>query len=117
MVYPDRISAYHRLRSLPSASDTSLILDCIILSHNHRRLAARTEEDIVVYDYRAARKAPVPSFALHVLRDTWRKQEEETLRARTRIWGLINEVEALEKETWDRADAVEDVGAAGKSRA
>ncbi|KAI1499736.1 Thioesterase/thiol ester dehydrase-isomerase [Biscogniauxia marginata] len=115
MTYPDSISVYHKLRAQPSPSDTSLILDCVILSHRHRRVAARTEEDIVVYDYRQAQKTRVPPFALDLLRDTWRLQEEETRRARERVWGLIREVESLEKETWDREDAVEDLGAAAKS--
>ncbi|OTB00417.1 hypothetical protein M426DRAFT_324286 [Hypoxylon sp. CI-4A] len=114
MTYPDSISVYHKLRSLPSATDTSLILDCVILSHGHRRVAARTEEDIVVYDYAAARKTAIPPFALDVFRDVWRQQEDEIARARKRIWDLTREVEALEKDTWDRADAVEDLGAAGK---
>ncbi|OTA67117.1 hypothetical protein K449DRAFT_389865 [Hypoxylon sp. EC38] len=114
MTYPDTISAYHKLRSLPSPTDTSLILDCIILSHNHKRVAARTDEDIVIYDYKAARKTAVPPFALDTFRDIWRLQEEEIRRARARIWSLVGEVEALEKETWDKPDAVEDMGASGK---
>ncbi len=112
MTYPDRVSVYHKLRAPPQASDTSLILDCVILSHRHRRVAARTEEDIVIYDYSAARKTAVPPFVLDVFRDTWRLQEEETRRARGRIRDLAGEVESLEKETWDREDAVEDLGAA-----
>ncbi|KAI0124435.1 thioesterase-like superfamily-domain-containing protein [Xylariales sp. AK1849] len=115
MAYPDRISVYHKLRSLPSASDTSLILDCMILSHKHRRVAARTEEDIAIYDYNCAKKTAMPAFVLEVFQNTWQLQEEEVARARTRVWQLIKEVEVLEKETWDREDAVEDVGAAGKT--
>lgn len=112
MTYPDRISVYHKLRSPPEASDTSLILDCVILSHKHRRVAARTEEDIVIYDYQGARKTAMPPFVLDVFRETWRLQEEETRRARGRIWELVQEVETLEKETWDNPDAVEDLGSA-----
>ncbi|KAL7624962.1 hypothetical protein AAE478_004176 [Parahypoxylon ruwenzoriense] len=112
MTYPDSISVYHKLRSLPSPTCTSLILDCVILSHRHQRVAARTEEDIVVCDYDTARKTTVPGFALAALRETWRRQEEEARRARARISGLVREVEALEKETWDRDGAVEDTGAA-----
>lgn len=111
------MSVYHKLRFPPSASDSSLILDCIILSHKHRRIAARTEEDIVVYDYKAAQKTAVPPFVQEVFQNTFRSQEEETSRSRTRIWQLIKEVEELEKETWDREDAVEDLGAAGKTTA
>ncbi|KAK6836730.1 hypothetical protein PG987_007225 [Apiospora arundinis] len=115
VVYPDRISVYHKLRSLPSESDTSLILDCMILSHKHRRIAARTEEDVVIYDYGAGKKATMPPFVLQTFRDTWERQEGETRRARLRIQELAREVETLEKETWNREDAVEDLGAAGKA--
>lgn len=114
MTAPDTISVYHRLRTCPEATHTSLILDCIILSHRHRRVAARTFEDIAIYDYREAKKTVLPGFMLDVLRETWHQQEERTDWARGRIWGLLNEVERLEKETWDREGAVEDMGAATK---
>ncbi|KAH9901829.1 thioesterase-like superfamily-domain-containing protein [Xylariomycetidae sp. FL2044] len=114
MTYPDTISVYHKLRSLPTTSDTSLILDCVILSHRHRRAAARMEEDVVIYDYQAATKTTMPTFVLDVFRDTWKSQEEETRRSRARIWGLTQEVEELERDTWNRPDAVEDLGAAAK---
>ena len=104
---------YHKLRLKPEASHTSLILDCVILSHRHRRVAARTEEDVAIYDYRAGRKTTMPPFVLDVFRDTWRRQEEEAARARGRIRDLTAQVEALEKETWDRDGAVEDLGAVG----
>ncbi|KAI0977105.1 thioesterase-like superfamily-domain-containing protein [Xylaria arbuscula] len=114
MTTPDTISAYHRLRICPEETHTSLILDCIILSHRHRRIAARTFEDVAIYDYRKAKKTVLPDFMLDVFRDRWRKQEEQTNWARERIWDLLKEVESLEKETWDRPDAVEDFGAAKK---
>ncbi|RYC59354.1 hypothetical protein CHU98_g6843 [Xylaria longipes] len=114
MTAPDTVSVYHKLRTCPEATHTSLILDCIILSHRHRRVAARTFEDIAIYDYRDAKKTVLPGFMLDILRDTWRQQEERTGWARGRIWDLLREVERLEKETWDREDAVEDMGAAAK---
>ncbi|KAI1272777.1 thioesterase-like superfamily-domain-containing protein [Xylaria sp. FL0933] len=112
MTAPDTISAYHRLRIRPEESHTSLMLECIILSHTHRRVAARTIEDVSIYDYREAKKMVLPDFMIDVFHDRWRKQEERSNWARERIWGLLNEVESLEKETWNRADAVEDLGAA-----
>ncbi|KAK8079136.1 hypothetical protein PG994_002943 [Apiospora phragmitis] len=115
VVYPDRISVYHKLRSLPSESDTSLILDCMILSHKHRRIAARTEEDVVIYDYHEGKKTTMPPFVLQTFQDTWERQEGEARRARLRIQELAREVETLEKETWDCEDAVEDLGATGKA--
>ncbi|KAI4598990.1 hypothetical protein KJ359_002406 [Pestalotiopsis sp. 9143b] len=117
VVYPDRVSVFHKLRSLPGKSDTSLILDCIILSHRHHRVAARTAEDVVVYDYRTATKTTPPPFVQDVFRSTWSQQEEAVRSSRARIWQLIQTVEGLEKETWDREDAVEDLGAAGTAAA
>ncbi len=118
VVYPDSISVYHKLRLSPASSPppTSLILDCIILSHKQRRVAAKTEEDIAIYDYRIAKKAEMPKFMQDVLSEIWRLQQEEMVRARSQVWELIKAVEELERETWNRPDAVEDVGsAAGKA--
>lgn len=67
----------------------------------------------MVYDYQAAVKSKVPPFMREVLEETYQLQEAEKARARLRIWELIRRVESLEKETWDRPDAVEDVGSPG----
>lgn len=114
MVYPDKISVLHKLRTKPcgTPAPSAFMLDCIVLSHQHQRVAARLEEDIVLYDYRAAQKASMPGFMVELFSETYRMQEEETARARTRIWDLIGAVEALERETWDREGAVEDLGSA-----
>lgn len=116
LTYPDRVSVYHRLRHPPSSSQpsssSSLILDAAVFSHRHRRVSARVEEDVVIYDYRAARKTEMPAFMRDVLEGTFARQQDEAVRARGRIWELIRGVERLEKETWDRPDAVEDVGGA-----
>lgn len=117
MTYPDTISVYHRLQHSPAASatpPTALSLDCVVLSHRHRRVAARTEEDIAIYDYRVARRAEMPRFMREVLADTHRLQEVEMARARARIWELSGMVRELERETWDCEDAVEDIGSTAK---
>lgn len=118
LVYPDKISVYHKLRYPPLSPQLpkeSLILDAVVLSHKHRRVAAKMEEDIVVYDYKAVAKTTVPPFMRKELDDTYRLQEVEKTRARERIWELVRQVERLEKETWDRFDAVEDSGSARSS--
>ncbi|CAK7265567.1 hypothetical protein SEPCBS57363_001647 [Sporothrix epigloea] len=114
MTYPDSISVYHRLRSSPEQDPriTSLLLDCMILSHSHKRIAARLYEDVSFYDYRKAAKTQMPEFARAVLTDLWRQQQQEMVQARSRIWELVAMVERLEKQTWDRIDAVEDNGCA-----
>lgn len=117
MTYPDKVSVYHKLRFPPSTqpSPTSLILDAVVLSHRHRRASARIEEEVVIYDYRAARKTEMLPFMKDVLEDTYRQQEEEKARARARIWELIGTVQEIEKQTWDNPNAVEDLGSAGNS--
>lgn len=117
MTYPDKVSVYHKLRFPPSGqpSPSSLILDAVIYSNRHQRVAARIEEDLVIYDYRSAKKTDMLPFMKDVLEDTFRLQEAEEARARTRIWELIGSVEKLEKETWNRADAVEDNGTTAKT--
>jgi len=88
----------------------------MILSHRHRRVSARTVEDIAIYDYRAAKKTEMPPFMHSVLSATWQLQQSEAERARRRIWDLVAQVEALEAGTWNRPDAKEDLGGAGGKR-
>ncbi|KAK4040211.1 thioesterase-like superfamily-domain-containing protein [Parachaetomium inaequale] len=112
MVYPDKISVHHKLRTQPTRdpAPSSFYLDCVVLSHRHRRVACRLEEDIVVYDYQKGGKTGMPAFMLDMFEETWRLQEEATARARSRIVAMHAAVERLEGETWNRADAVEDMG-------
>lgn len=112
MVYPDRISVYHKLRTRPESdpAPTSFYLDCVVLSHRHRRISCRLEEDIVIYDYRKGSKTSMPQFMFDMFEETWKLQEQAKTRARLRISRLHEEVEQLERETWNRPDAVEDMG-------
>ncbi|KAL2167307.1 hypothetical protein VTG60DRAFT_1436 [Thermothelomyces hinnuleus] len=112
MVYPDKISVYHKLRKRPESdpAPSSFYLDCVVLSHRHRRISCRLEEDIVIYDYRKGGKTSMPQFMLDIFEETWKLQEEAKAQARLRISRLHEEVEQLERETWNRPDAVEDMG-------
>lgn len=118
LTYPDRISVYHKLAyppdsaAGPSSSTDPLRLEAIVLSHRHKRVAARVWEEVVVYDYQAASKTRVLPFMRHVLAATYDLQARELLRARARVRELTCAVARLEKETWDRPDAVEDLGSA-----
>lgn len=112
MTYPDRVSVYHKLRDPPLPNSTSLILDALVLSHKHRRAAAKIEEDVVIYDYRKATKTTLPAFMRDVLSATFRAQEAERVRATARIWELAQLVEGLERATWARPGAIEDMGSA-----
>ncbi|GAB7361217.1 hypothetical protein MBLNU230_g1280t1 [Neophaeotheca triangularis] len=107
MKWPDHITIYHKLRTEPTESTDSFILDVLILSELHQRPAARIVEDIVVYDYPKAKKVALPPFMADVFKQTWKLQEEAKRRNSERVQGLLEQVRALEKETWDRDGAVE----------
>lgn len=111
MEWPDRISVYHKLRSAPTASTDSFILDVLILSEKHQRPAARCVEDIVVYDYRQGKKSPLRDFMVEEFQETFKLQEEAKQRNEGRVRDLLDRVQKLESESWDRADAAEDMGA------
>ena len=113
MTYPDHISVFHKLRASPATSKdtTSFILDVLILSELHQRPAARCEEDIVIYDYRAGKKAPMKEIMKDGFEKIWEEQETERRKAEQRIEEVEGLVRDLEKGSWDREDAVEDLGA------
>ncbi|KAI9755387.1 MAG: hypothetical protein M4579_004316 [Chaenotheca gracillima] len=115
MTWPDRVTVYHKLRSAPSASSDAFHLDVTVLSELHQRCAARCVEDIVVYDYRQGRKTALQPFMQDVFQDTFRQQEEARIFWSKQVRMLIDRVEKLEKASWDREGAVEDLGSASSS--
>lgn len=110
MTWPDHISVYHKLRSSPTPSTDSFILDVLILSERHQRPAARCVEDIVVYDYQRGQKTPLRPFMVEQFQRTFALQEGAKKRNEGRVRELLERVEGLEKKSWDREGAVEDMG-------
>lgn len=108
--WPDRISVYHKLGSLPSDTSDSFTLDVLILSERHQRAAARCVEDVVLYDYRRGQKLPLRPFMLEQFREAWEAQEAAKTKSSARVRELLEGVRRLEKESWDREGAVEDMG-------
>jgi thioesterase superfamily protein len=98
ITYPDRVTVLHRLTKRPDATSDALFFDVMILSDAHRRLAARCTEDIVVYDYRTAKRAPLLPFMVDRLQETFDLQEENRARCRDEVSGMIDAVERLEGE-------------------
>jgi hypothetical protein len=90
-------------------------LDVLILSEVQRRAAARCIEDIVVYDYRTARKSALPPFMIAKFQKTFQLQEQAKAENSARVRRLLTRVRELEKSSWDRPDAVEDFGSAVKT--
>lgn len=87
-----------------------MVLDVVILSERHQRPAARCVEDIVVYDYRQGAKSPLMGFMIEKLTETFDLQEQSKIRNERRVRDLLQRVQRLERESWDRSDAVEDMG-------
>ena len=114
MTYLDHITVYHKLRDLPEPSHDSFTLDVLILSERYRRPAARCVEDIVLYDYKKAKKLELGArpFMLNAFRETFRLQEEAAKLNSKRSEELTERVRALEKDSWNREGAEEDFGTA-----
>jgi hypothetical protein len=71
-------------------------------------------EDIVVYDYRQAKKSALPEFMINKFMETFGMQEKAKEECGKRVEGLLGRVRRLEEESWDREGAVEDMGDASK---
>ncbi|KAK2630365.1 hypothetical protein QTJ16_001185 [Diplocarpon rosae] len=110
MTWPDHISVFHKLSYLPSATEFSFVLEVMIISELHQRPAARCVEDIVVYDYKKGKKTTIKPFMMKAFEQTWAEQQAETARVGKRIKELDSIVREIEQNTWDREDAVEDMG-------
>lgn len=112
MTYPDHITVLHKLAAPPSSSTDHFILDVVIFSERHQRPAARLVEDIVVYDYVKGKKAPLKPFMVEGFRQIWREQEAVKSEVGKRVRWIEERVRDIEKASWDRADAIEDLGSA-----
>lgn len=110
MVWPDQISIYYRLQSAPQPSSDSFDAEIIILSQRHQRIAARCWESLVMYDYRQGRKMPLRPFMIQQFSDTWKAQEKAKAKSELRARELMMRVKSLEKDSWDRPGAIENMG-------
>ncbi|KAI9724878.1 MAG: hypothetical protein M1812_000154 [Candelaria pacifica] len=114
MTWPDHITVYHKLRSPPSSSTHTFVLDVLILSELHQRPAARCVEDIVLYDYKKGGKTTLKPFMADEFTKTFALQQGMKTGCGNRVKDLIARVERLEKDSWDRVDAQEDHGGSCK---
>lgn len=114
MTWPDRISVFHKIRVMPTAADSSMLLDVMILSEGKQRVAAKAEEDVVVYNYKKMKKSTLPDYMLTQFQRQFEEQEQAKQHSIERVTGILREVQQLEKDTWDRPDAKEDLGSASK---
>lgn len=64
----------------------------------------------MVYNYRRAAKSPLRDFMVDEFRKTFELQEQSRRRNERKVRDLLQRVQRLEKQVWDRPDAVEDIG-------
>ncbi|KAF4165746.1 hypothetical protein CNMCM6936_007466 [Aspergillus lentulus] len=116
MTYPDKVTVYHKLVHDPSAQQSQFAFDlqAMILSEARQRPAARVHEDIVVYDYKQNKKNTLPPFVEAQFQTIWDLQERARKHWQQQILDIETQVRKLEVESWDREDAVEDMGSARK---
>ena len=110
MTFPDRICVYHKLRSRPTESTESMLLDVMIMSEMRQRPAARCLEDCVIYHYPTAKKSPLAPFMLKQFQETFDLQEAAKRDSQAKIKTIEELVRNLETQSWDRPDAKEDFG-------
>lgn len=114
MKWPDKITVYQKLVRDPSSlppDHAAFELHVMILSEAKQRPAARVHEENVTYDYKANRKtSSLPPFMMEQFKQMWALQEEAKRTWQQRILDIEGRVRALELDSWDKADAVEDMG-------
>jgi acyl-CoA thioesterase FadM len=110
MTWPDKISVYHKLRSRPTETTESMLLDVMILSELRQRPAARCLEDVVIYHYPTEKKSPLAPFMLEQFRETFELQEKAKAENQAKIRRIEQQVRNLEQQSWDKPDAKEDFG-------
>ncbi|OHE95113.1 hypothetical protein CORC01_09637 [Colletotrichum orchidophilum] len=103
MAYPDHVTVLHKLVSKPTYGSDFILLEALLISDGHRRPAARCFEDIVVYDYKTAKRAPLKPFMVDRLRETYEAQEKSKVECEDKVKGFVEIVERLEKAArWKR---------------
>jgi hypothetical protein len=96
VTFPDQINVVYKLTQAPKADSTSLFLEAAIYSSRNRRLAAKCYEELVVYNYRKAERATLPSWLYAGLRDVWNMQGEAIEWAEKEIRELLRRFEEFE---------------------
>ncbi|KAG6003926.1 hypothetical protein E4U21_001605 [Claviceps maximensis] len=96
ITYPDKITVIHKLARRPTNTSTGILLDAVMYSERHRRVAARCFEDIAVYDYRAGRVSTMKPFMVDALQEVWHLQEEKRCEVEEEIGRMDRFVEEME---------------------
>lgn len=97
MAYPDNVTVLHKLTTKPDHGSDYILLEALLISHRFRRPAARCFEDIVVYDYKAARRTALKPYMIDKLRETYDAQDRCRAETEDRVRELVSAVDRLER--------------------
>ncbi|KNG87079.1 hypothetical protein ANOM_005695, partial [Aspergillus nomiae NRRL 13137] len=75
MKFPDRISVLYKLVERPTYESTCLRMEAWVLSHQHRRVAAKCFDDTVIYDYTSGKRSVLKPFMVDKLQHTFELQK------------------------------------------
>ncbi|KAF6810763.1 4-hydroxybenzoyl-thioesterase [Colletotrichum plurivorum] len=97
MAYPDNVTVLHKLTSKPDHGSDYILLEALLISHRFRRPAARCFEDIVVYDYKTAKRTALKPYMVDKLRETYDAQDRCRAETEERVRELVGVVDRLER--------------------
>ncbi|KAF5024160.1 hypothetical protein F66182_3795 [Fusarium sp. NRRL 66182] len=92
------IKTEFKLLELPTYESTSLMMEAVILSGQHGRVAARCIDDTAIYDYTTASKSVLRPFMIDKLQDTFRLQLEDQKKYTDEARRAIKTLAELKKE-------------------
>jgi hypothetical protein len=96
MTFPDQVTVLHKLVTKPDDTSDRILMEAVAYSHKHKRPAARFFEDIAVYDYRAARKAPLKPFMVKEMQIMYELQEQRRQQTEEKVQELLQSLEDLQ---------------------
>ncbi|KAM3465105.1 hypothetical protein NHJ6243_001904 [Beauveria neobassiana] len=96
MTFPDQVTVLHKLVTKPDDSSDRILMEAVAYSHKHKRAAARFFEDIAVYDYRAAAKAPLKPFMVKEMQVMYELQEQRRQQTEEKVQEMLQSLEDLE---------------------
>ncbi|TQV94029.1 hypothetical protein V2A60_002904 [Cordyceps javanica] len=95
ITFPDQVTVLHKLVKRPDSTSDRIFMEAVAYSHKHKRLAARFFEDIAVYDYRAAKKAPLKPFMVEQMQTMYELQDQRQLQTEQKVQDLLQSMEEL----------------------
>lgn len=96
MTFPDQVTVLHKLVTKPDSTSDRVLMEAVAYSHKHKRAAARFFEDIAVYDYRAAKKAPLKPFMVQEMQAMYELQDQRRQQTEQKVQEILQSMDELQ---------------------